>query len=65
MLNKQTLTPKEVGKLLGIGNNKAYELMKREDFPSFKIGNNWFVAYANFNTWLQLQGLNKTSSMEV
>ena len=34
------LDPKDVRDLLGIGNNKTYELLCNGEIPSFKIGRN-------------------------
>ena len=36
-------TPKEIGKSLKLGKNRAYELMNSKTFPSYRINNKLFV----------------------
>lgn len=49
------ITPKEVGKYLQIANIKLYELMRRKDFPSFKLGGSYFVLEDKFVEWMDQQ----------
>lgn len=63
MTNKKELTNnklpnilnvKELKKYLGIGINKAYDLMKAPAFPSTKIGSRYFVTSDALIKWLQI-----------
>ena len=49
------ITPKEVGEYLRIGNTKLYQLIKRKDFPSFKLGGSYFVLEDKFIEWMDVQ----------
>ncbi|EHN13111.1 helix-turn-helix domain-containing protein [Clostridium sporogenes] len=50
------ITPNECMKILGIGRNRLYEdLLKREDFPSFKIGNKYFINRELLQDWANNQ----------
>jgi hypothetical protein len=38
------IEPSEARKILGVGRNRMYtDLLKRKDFPCFKIGNKYFI----------------------
>lgn len=41
-----------LSKILNIGKNKTYELMKSKSFPSYRIGKQYFVTEDNLNKWL-------------
>lgn len=56
MIKSKVYNVNDIKELLGIGNNKAYELMKCDSFPSFNIGNRWLVPIDRFNEWLMSQG---------
>lgn len=50
------ITPSEGMDLLGIGRNTMYEdLLKRRDFPSFKIGNKYFINKEQLQEWANKQ----------
>ncbi|WP_080998184.1 helix-turn-helix domain-containing protein [Clostridium sporogenes] len=50
------ITPNECMKILGIGRNRLYEdLLRREDFPSFKIGNKYFINRELLQDWANNQ----------
>lgn len=38
---------------------KNYELMGREDFPSFKLGNRRLVSVAGLRAWVERQATNE------
>ena len=46
------LTPSEVGKILKIGKNQVYALMNKDDFPSYRIGNKFFVTNIDLTEWM-------------
>ena len=50
-----TYSAPEVAQLLGISRSAAYNLMHREDFPSFRIGKRWLVQNSSLQEWLQKQ----------
>jgi len=47
-----TMKVKEMAKELGIGLITAYELTKRKDFPSIRIGNRIIIPKEAFYKWL-------------
>lgn len=53
------LSVKDLQGILKCGKNKAYALMKLEDFPSFIINNRYYVEKNNFLKWLSKQNKRK------
>lgn len=60
-MDKLTYSAPEVAQLLGISRSAAYDLMHREDFPSFAIGRRLLITKDNLLAWLESQS--KTSIM--
>ena len=54
-MNKLTYSAPEVAQLLGISRSAAYNLMHRDDFPSFRIGKRWLVRDSSLPEWLEKQ----------
>lgn len=52
---KLSYTPKETAKVLGVGNNAIYNLLKDEDFPSFRINEKWFISKKGLEDWVEKQ----------
>lgn len=50
-LQCQSYTVKDISLILGIGNNTAYSLMNNSKFPSYKIGNRFYIRKEDFNEW--------------
>ena len=50
--NKRTYTVVEVAKILDIGKNKAYTLIKDANFKVVRIGNSIRVSKKSFDDWL-------------
>ena len=46
-------TCKDIMKIMQIGRNAAYNLMKSPCFPSIKIGGTYRVSEEAFNKWLK------------
>ena len=46
----------DIQKILGIGKNKAYDLMKSGQFPVIKIGNMRLVSWEIFREWMNMGG---------
>ena len=52
MNDVRTISVRELARQLGISLPKAYELAKREDFPSIRIGNRILIPVDAFHEWL-------------
>ncbi|ELC8449233.1 helix-turn-helix domain-containing protein [Clostridium perfringens] len=56
MEDKPVLTPMEASKLLRVGRNTMYnDLLKRKGFPSFKIGNKYYISRVKLEEWIKKQ----------
>lgn len=51
-MEKKAYTVAEMAKVLGIGRDKAYDLVHREDFPAIRIGGSYIIPAANLDQWL-------------
>ena len=49
----------EVSDYIGLGMSQVYELIKRVDFPAFKIGNRIFIPKEQFLAWIDNQTAEK------
>jgi hypothetical protein len=49
-------TVKSVASFLGVAVNRGYEIMKRDDFNSFKIGKKYLVQKEELIRWITEQG---------
>ena len=59
MQEKIVYSVEEMGKVLGIGKNKAYELCSRSDFPAVRITPRRIVVPVDgLKTWLENGGFN-------
>lgn len=56
---KLSYTPKEAAKVLGIGNNAIYTLLKDDEFPSFRINDKWFIPKKGLEEWVEKQSKNR------
>ncbi len=45
----------EAARLLGISRPTLYQLLNREDFPSFRVGNRVLVSVAGLQEWIDRQ----------
>lgn len=54
--NINVFTVDDVAQILQVGRSKAYEIFKREDFPSFYVGRHLRVAEIDLIKWLSNQG---------
>lgn len=48
-----TLTPADVAKVLGVGENNAYSLFHSKNFPSVRVGRRLLVGREAFRNWLE------------
>lgn len=53
------LNVNEVSDYIGLGMSQAYELIKRVDFPAFKVGNRIFIPKSQFLSWIDNQTAEK------
>lgn len=53
------LNVKEVSDYIGLGMSQVYDLIKRVDFPAFKVGNRIFIPKAQFLAWIDNQTAEK------
>ena len=51
----------EVSDFIGLGLSQVYELIKRIDFPAFRIGNRIFIPRDKFLAWIDTQTEEKES----
>lgn len=52
----------EAARLLGVSKPKVYELMGREDFPSFKLGGRTLISVDGLRAWVREQSVGKAGS---
>jgi len=45
----------EVSDFIGLGMSQVYELIKRIDFPAFRVGNRIFIPRDKFLAWIDTQ----------
>lgn len=55
-MEKLALSVIELAEALGISRTNAYELMKRPDFPSARLGKRIVIPVAALNEWLAKGG---------
>lgn len=46
-------TVSDIQHILSIGKTRAYELMRSDGFPSFKLNNRIYVTKLNFERWVE------------
>lgn len=51
----ELLTAKQIREYLGCSNQKVYNLLKRKDFPSFRIGHSYKIRKDEFIEWINKQ----------
>ena len=55
----KTLTLEQLMAHLQIERTYAYNLMRRKDFPSYKVGREWRIDMKELQEWKELQKENK------
>ena len=53
--DKIALTVTEAAELLGVSRPTVYQLINREDFPSFRIGARRLISRSGLERWVQQQ----------
>lgn len=56
MKERLTYSPAEVARVLGISRPTVYTLLKRTDFPAFKVGSRTLVSADGLREWIRIQG---------
>lgn len=50
------LSPKEAMKALDVSQTIMYnDLLKRKDFPSYRVGNKWYISKQGLEEWVRKQ----------
>jgi excisionase family DNA binding protein len=47
------LSVTDIMKIMGVGRDRAYEIIKRGEFPSIKVGRRFLVHEQVFESWLK------------
>jgi len=55
--------PRELARFLGVQQATGYELVKRPDFPSIKLGAKYLINKQSLLTWLNKQETQKAVSI--
>lgn len=51
-MGRATLTPEEVGQMMGASLNTVYAGLKKGDIPGRKVGRRWIIGRDRFLSWL-------------
>ena len=54
-MDKLTYSPTETAQVLGVSRPTVYQLMKRADFPAFKVGSRTLVSAEGLRAWVRAQ----------
>ena len=54
-LSPLAVSAAEAARLLGVARPTLYQLLNREDFPSFRVGNRVLVSVAGLQEWIERQ----------
>ena len=55
MADKLAYSPSETAEVLGVSRPTVYALMKRADFPAFKVGARKLVSVEGLRAWVAAQ----------
>lgn len=56
--NRLTYSPTEAAQVLGVSRPTIYTLIKREDFPAFKVGARTLISVLGLQEWVDNQAGN-------
>ena len=54
-MDKLAYSPAETAEVLGVSRPTVYTLLKRSDFPAFKVGSRTLVSAEGLREWVQAQ----------
>ena len=60
--DKLAISVSEAAELLGISRPSVYELIHREDFPSFQIGRRTLISRVRLAEWVEAQAAKNVRS---
>lgn len=52
---KLTVSITDTAEILGVSVPTVYKLIKRDDFPSFKVGRRTLISYVGLSEWIERQ----------
>ena len=55
MVDKLAYSPTETAQVLGISRPTVYTLLKRADFPAFKLGSRTLISVEGLREWVNRQ----------
>ena len=55
MVEKLAFSAAETAQVLSVSRPTVYQLIKRDDFPSFKLGNRTLVSAEGLRAWVEAQ----------
>lgn len=55
MTDRLALSPTEAAQVLGVSRPTIYTLIKRADFPAFKVGTRTLVSVEGLREWVKAQ----------
>lgn len=56
--NKIAISVTEAAELLGVSRPTVYQLIRRADFPSFKVGSRTLISRSRLEEWVAAQAEN-------
>jgi excisionase family DNA binding protein len=62
-VEKICLNVTEVAEVLGVSRPTVYQLLRRADFPSFKVGNRTLVPKASLENWVINQSVERQEAI--
>lgn len=63
MTDTLLLRPEEAARELGIGRSKTYDLLRRGEIPSIRIGRSVRIPASKLRDWIERQGSRDDSSL--
>lgn len=63
-MGKLVYSVQEMQKVLGVGRNVAYGLVKRADFPTARVGKRIVIPVEALNDWLRHGGTAQSAEVE-
>lgn len=55
MQERLTYSPAEAAQVLGVSRPTVYTLLRRADFPAFKVGNRTLISAEGLQAWVAAQ----------
>ena len=55
-LAKLTITPQEAATMIGVPLDRMYQIIKRDNFTTLKVGNRYLIPLDKFKSWVSEGG---------